>query len=105
MWVGTLQPSQKSSVYTVKVVYSPPKKPRVWVISPTPKANAPHRYHNKSLCLYYPGDYSWTSDCYIATTIIPWTAEWLLLYEIWDKTGTWYGAEAPHPRRGKSDVD
>lgn len=101
IWVGTLQPRDQSPLYKVKVVYSPPKDPRIWVLSPVLKDTVPHRYRNKSLCLYYPKDYSWTEDHYIAATIIPWTAEWLLLYEVWDKTGTWYGPEAPHPPRGK----
>ncbi len=32
----------------------------------------------------------------IDDTIIPWTAEWLVFYELWKDTGTWQGAEAPH---------
>ena len=100
-WVGTLQPSDRSSVYVVKVVYSPPKRPKVWILSPYLKPDAPHRYKDKSLCLHYPKDYSWTADKYIAATIIPWTAEWLRFYELWDITGKWYGPEAPHPRKGK----
>lgn len=27
----------------------------------------------------------------VALTIIPWTAEWLLHYEIWQVTDTWRG--------------
>ena len=28
---------------------------------------------------------------FIADTIIPWTSEWLLHYEIWVATGIWHG--------------
>jgi hypothetical protein len=30
-------------------------------------------------------------DGSIADTIVPWTAEWLVHYEIWLVTGEWYG--------------
>lgn len=98
-WKGILKPNDKSREYLVKLVYKIGKKPSVWVLSPDIDKNAPHRYHDQSLCLYYPSDpygQSWQSDMYLAKTIIPWTAEWLALYEIWSMTGIWYGAEAPH---------
>jgi len=95
-WHGTLQPSGKSPAYHVRVVYSPPKLPKVFVVSPPLESNACHRYSDGSLCLYYPLDGSWTSDIFIAKTIVPWAALWLAFYELWLSTGTWYGPEAPH---------
>jgi hypothetical protein len=32
----------------------------------------------------------------IHETIIPWTAEWIVFYEIWRITGQWHGLAAPH---------
>jgi len=33
---------------------------------------------------------------WLAKTIVPWTAEWLFLYELWLETGMWWGLEASH---------
>jgi hypothetical protein len=33
---------------------------------------------------------------FIHEKIIPWTAEWLVYYEIFKRTGQWIGPEAPH---------
>lgn len=99
-WYGELQPIVNSPVYTVKIIYaftgrySP--SPRVWIVSPEIHPNAPHRYADKSLCLYFPPERSWTSTKFIALTIVPWAAAWLAFYEIWLDTDHWYGPEAPH---------
>lgn len=49
----------------------------------------PHVYPGDELCLYYPSQ--WRSDLLLAVTVLPWTAEWLLHYEIWLATGKWTG--------------
>lgn len=49
----------------------------------------PHIYPGNELCLYYPGE--WHDDMLLATTVIPWTAEWLMHYELWLVTGHWSG--------------
>lgn len=99
-WRGTLQPSDASPIYSIKVVYrynnQGSRSPNVWVISPAIKANAKHRYSNGSLCLYFPSDGSWTPNELISQTIIPWASLWLRFYEIWLETDCWYGPEAPH---------
>lgn len=95
-WIGLIRPTDKSPEYKVKFEYPYPSPPKVWIISPTINANAPHRYSDKSLCLYYPKDRSWSSKMYVAETIVPWTVEWLALYEIWNVTGEWFGEEALH---------
>jgi hypothetical protein len=43
------------------------------------------------LCIYYKRAKEWDETKFIADTIIPWTSEWLLHYEIWVATGTWQG--------------
>jgi len=103
-WRGTLQPTDSSPAYVVKVSYRQPKSPKVWVLSPKLRPDAPHRYPDGSLCLYYPRDLSWTPNAFIAETIIPWTALWLACYELWLCTGEWYGPEAPHGSGKKRSV-
>ncbi|WP_416044592.1 hypothetical protein ACMXKO_10175 [Clostridium tyrobutyricum] len=96
-WLGKLTPTEKSNTYTVKINYLYKKVPKVYVIEPQILRNSPHIYPDKSLCLYYPKDFSFDKKTsLIADTIIPWTAEWLYFYEIWMETGIWWGNEAPH---------
>lgn len=100
-WIGYLQPTENSPKYQIKVEYGG-SAPKVWVLSPALVESAPHRYSDKSLCLYYPQDRSWTPQKYICSTVIPWTAEWLAFYEIWCVTEVWYGEEAPHSGKKKA---
>ena len=99
-WRGLLQPTEWSHVYAVKVVYRFADRhsecPRVWTISPEIRRDAPHRYSDDSLCLFFPPDRSWTPNAYISKTIVPWIALWLAFYEIWLDTDHWYGPEAAH---------
>lgn len=53
-------------------------------------------YKDGSLCLYYPGDLAWDGRQNLHETIVPWTAEWLVLHELYLITGEWKGPEAPH---------
>ncbi len=94
-WVGELQPDPNFPIYTVKVQYDP-YSPKVFVLEPEVLKNAPHRYSDKSLCLYHPNDKSYKPDMLIADTIIPWTCEWLYFYTVWLEEGVWWGKEAPH---------
>jgi hypothetical protein len=103
-WRGTLQPTEISPIYHTQIQYRCPKMPQVWILSPMLPSDAPHRYSNGALCLYYPGDGSWTPAHSIAQTIVPWTALWLTFYEIWQRTGTWYGAEVSHNQAKKQEV-
>lgn len=96
-WIGNLKPSLESPEYKIRISFRIGYHPQVFVISPQISPSAPHVYRsNGSLCLYYPDDGSWSSEYFIAKTIVPWTAEWLRYYEIWQVTGRWFGPEAPH---------
>ena len=95
-WVGQLSPTLKSPKYIIRIIYKEYGSPKVYVVKPEIVPNCPHIYRDGSLCLYYPGDNSWNQSKSIATTIIPWTAEWLFFYEGWLATGFWYGPEAKH---------
>jgi hypothetical protein len=96
VWRGELQPQEDSPIYRVRLDWRGTKSPRVLVESPALDTRVPHRYPDGSLCLYFPRDGSWTPQKYFADTIVPWTAEWLLFYELWLPTGKWFGPEAPH---------
>lgn len=99
VWTGHLQPTDSSELYEVEITLIHGKPPRVQVLQPMLRKDAPHRYEDGRLCLYFPSDeqrHRWHPGQYIAKTIVPWTAEWLYFYELWIQTGTWLGPEAPH---------
>jgi hypothetical protein len=48
------------------------------------------------LCLFDPRERSWSNRDNLHETIIPWTAEWLVYYELFLISGVWHGPEAPH---------
>ncbi len=104
-WIGTLSPTDASPTYQVRITYPFPKPVKVEIIMPTIRPDAPHLYSDDSLCLYYskdPEEMVWHLGKRIADTIIPWTAEWLSLYERWLLSGVWEGESAPHtPRHPK----
>jgi hypothetical protein len=94
-----LQPSPASQTYTVRLRYRHGRRPRVTVTDPPlqlhPGAGAlPHVYPGDELCLYFPGE--WQHDMLLAATVLPWTAEWLLHYELWLITGSWAGGGDTH---------
>ena len=90
-WVGTLQPSPSSPAYTVRIVYRRRGVPKVKVLNPPLEPQAPHRYRDGTLCLYWPKEWRWTDDQSIALTIVLWSALWLQYYEIWRLLGVWMG--------------
>lgn len=98
-----IQPSPASQIYSARLRYRHRRRPRVTVIDPRlelhPDARAlPHVYAGDELCLYYPGQ--WRHDMLLAATIVPWTAEWLIHYELWLITGNWTGGGHVTPARG-----
>jgi hypothetical protein len=109
--IAPIQPSPASQTYTVRLRYRHGRQPRVTVITPQltrhPDLYAlPHVYPGDELCLYYPGE--WRHNMLLATTILPWAAEWLLHYELWLITGSWSGGGHTGPnspeRRHQRDI-
>lgn len=98
-WVGWLQPNEFAPRFRVRIKYDLYSAPRVHVLEPTLVPNAPHRYSDGSLCLFFPSDGGWGDRSLIATTIIPWIISWLGYYDLWTQTGKWLGPEAPHDGR------
>jgi len=98
-WKGFLQPMVLSLKYWIKLVYQKDTHPDVYVLDPKPlifaegKTKLEHVYNTKKqhLCLYYRKANEWDASMFIANTIIPWTSEWLLHYEVWVATGVWHG--------------
>lgn len=99
IWKGYLQPTYLSPKYLIKIVYQRAKHPNVYVLEPKPlilaegKSKLEHVYDTgkQHLCIYYKKAKEWNEAKFIAETIIPWTSEWLLHYEIWVATGVWHG--------------
>jgi hypothetical protein len=97
---AVLQPTPASRRYTAWLTYRHRRVPRVAIIDPPlvlhPGATSlPHVYSNGDLCLYLPGQ--WKESMFLAETILPWTSQWLLYYELWLITGHWMGTGHDHP--------
>lgn len=99
VWRGTLQPQALSPAYTVEVRYNPGVRrgPSVKVLSPPIAKGAPHLYQGGRLCLFWPRERSWRPEDLIAETVLPWTALWLLNYELWLDTGEWLSTSSHAP--------
>ena len=114
-WRGTLQPL--CQVYTVEIRYRIRRQrngaasdtPKVTVVQPLlrrreeePDIPIPHHYVNEEdtelplLCLFDPDAGEWDSSMPIATTIVPWTIDWIACYEGWLATGEWAGGGREH---------
>ncbi|MGZ3776280.1 MAG: hypothetical protein ACXVI9_01405, partial [Mucilaginibacter sp.] len=55
-------------------------------------------YDDLSLCLYHKTDLTWDADCHLYDTIIPWTQEWFVFYELWKLTGEWLHPFVSHKK-------
>lgn len=103
-WEGILKSSPIGDEYLIKVLYKKNDVPKIFVLEPKNlklpegKTNLMHVYdHDKQrLCLYYPNAKEWNSTKTIASTIMPWTIEWLYHYEMWLITGDWTGGGIHH---------
>lgn len=117
IWEGVLQPFAQPYrvrlIWTLSVrgpsVRSAYSSPTVLVVDPPlvrrdaePERPIPHLYARPQpempphLCLYWPPGREFDASMYLAETILPWAAEWLMYYELWHVTGAWAGPEAPH---------
>ena len=96
---GVIQPSDESEQYTVQIHHTEWGVPEVRVLKPhiTPRP-AIHMYRNGTLCLYHPPTQPWSSNFDLHKTIIPWTAEWLVYFELFLIEGRWLGPEVSHDR-------
>ncbi|WP_439362062.1 hypothetical protein [Bradyrhizobium sp. DASA03007] len=120
VWEGPLRPASKT--YRVRIVHFRRTIFEGWtlandyvtvhVVDPLVGAEMlanetllPHIYWNDrnpawpALCLWDPKEMLWTPEMSIATTIIPWTSEWLLFFEYWQISGEFLGPGRHPPRR------
>lgn len=96
---GRIQPTEHSRSYRVEIRYAPWDSPEVRIIDPKLEfAKDAHMYHNDTLCLYDWHEQPWQKNWHLYETIIPWTAEWLVFYELWLLTGKWHGNSATHEK-------
>jgi hypothetical protein len=99
---GAITPSPGCDEYVVRIRYEYEKVPRVDIVQPTIKPSFKiHMYGCGALCLYDPRETPWQRGDNVHEKIIPWTAEWLVFYELYLIYGKWLGPEAPHGPSGK----
>ena len=103
----TLQPTPVSRVYTLDIKYRAGGWPAVTVVDPVLEVLPddpllPHVYKDNVLCLHLPNE--WTPDQLLGDTIVPWTAEWLMYYELWLATdANWLGGGHSRPNTPRTD--
>ena len=94
---GWMRPTETSEEYRVEIKYSSERSPDVRVLEPDIAVDAElHMYDEGTLCLYDWREQPWQNCWYLHETVIPWTAEWLVFYELFLLTGKWLGHSAIH---------
>ncbi len=95
---GSFKPSELSIPYTYQIQFTPKESPNVFVVDPIIKYHRDiHMYpSDNSLCLYYPRDYSWTKNSHLYNSIVPWTHEWFVFYELYQIYGKWFHPSVDH---------
>jgi hypothetical protein len=84
-----------TSANRIDIVYPDGGRPTVSVVDPVLQPHPdspwlPHVYEGNRLCLNLPAE--WTANDLLGDTVLPWTAEWLMYYELWLATdSTWLG--------------
>lgn len=91
---GKVKPSEFSAEYSIKIVYDGINTPKVYVEEPEIEYHRDiHMYpKEKNLCLFHPetDNFHWNSfKHHIYDTIIPWSLEWFVFYELYLITGEW----------------
>lgn len=101
---GSFQPTSDSIEYKFLISYSGKSAPNVHVIEPKIEFN--HDIHiypqDGSLCLYHSkkDNLYWNYvEHHLFDTIIPWTLEWFIYYELYMISGKW---EHPYVEHRKS---
>lgn len=95
--VGTITPCEDCDTYKIRIRLPRGGVPRVRILDPEIKPSRKiHIYKEGDLCLYYYREQPWMDTDHLHEKIVPWTAEWLVYYELFRITGEWMGPEAPH---------
>lgn len=95
---GQFQPTAYSVIYKYRIRYTPPSRPIVTLVDPKIAFNDDiHMYpKDNSLCLYHKSDLKWDTNYHLFDTIIPWTHEWFIYYELYLISGKWEHPFIPH---------
>lgn len=95
--VGEIRPIDEADAYSVRVRHTVWGIPEVRIVKPQIVPNSKiHMYRDGRLCLFHPPTQPWSDMHDLHKTIIPWTAEWLVYYELYLLDGKWLGPEFPH---------
>jgi len=98
---GRIRPSEHSKNYRVEIRYRPWSPPQVRILDPeVPFTPGAHMYKDGTLCLYDSREQRWENNWHLHQTIVPWTAEWLVFYELFQLSGKWLGKSAVHAPEG-----
>lgn len=101
---GKYQPAEESNIYSYRVKYRPFSSPVTIVTNPLIEYNDDiHMFpKDNSLCLFHKTDMVWNSmQCHLYDTIIPWTHEWFVFYELYQLYGKWMHPYVPHKKTDK----
>ena len=102
-WHQSIRPHALCGLYEIELRFAEGHRPLVLVKAPDLKSLAsgrklPHTFADvddlPSLCLWWKND--WRNTQLVASTVIPWTAEWFWFFEHWLSTGEWLGG-GTHP--------
>ena len=96
--IGNIVPEGGCQTYKVKLQQHRGCSPKVWILDPLIEYDPKIHMFKKdnSLCLYDHRAMPWRPNCYISLSIIPWLAEWIVLYELYQIYGEWLAPEASH---------
>ena len=83
--------------YEVYINFDLPKLPKVFITNPKIEFDPNiHMYRDHSLCLYYYKDLSYSVNNLMYDTIVPWTSEWLIFYELYKLKDKWLAPFKSH---------
>jgi len=102
--VGNITPSEFCTSYRIAIRYKKDGIPATRILDPEIPRDLygrVHIYQTGTLCLFDHREQPWLRMDNLHEKIIPWTAEWLVFYEIFLLCGKWLGAEAPHSKEEK----
>ena len=102
--VGEITPCEECATYKIRIRLRRGFTPKVRVLEPKVQPSSKiHTFSNGDLCLYDHRKHPWMTDDNLHEKIVPWTAEWLVYYELFLMTGEWLGPEAPHGETAKAE--
>lgn len=94
---GTITPCEECASYNIRIRMPRGEIPKVWILDPEIEPSGKiHIFKEGHLCLYDHRDQPWLATDHLHEKIVPWTAEWLVYYELFLLTGEWLGPEASH---------